>query len=421
MTIIADSKSPETQEDSFITEDFLKSVNDNPDRINDLSSEQQQEFHSYLMDETEGDNPTPEPVEETAPEAEPETTPDPEPEKEPEQSDKPSEQEPVAVKKELEKERLETQRLADELNKVRQKKNSFEKALEKDSKAFAELKDKKYDVKDDDIYDQTALKEMMIRNQRMEDELAVLKTQQLNQNQAGIDAAARLEADLQQRKIFSEVDELQKSFPQLATKVSFEKLNSQWGSYLDTIVTLSETTADSLGLTDEQKADPSAVKQILRDNAYAKYEADPVLQESAKKYMSADLQDESNLNNYFRILDVDQAKRANGGNLRMNFLEQQAENGQLEKLIADTRQKAAIQASNAAAGAIENNSPTPLTSSDGPAESPSGGAAAQLTTATATQRLDILQSIQESGGTWTPEHKQEMEQIIGFLEGQKRE
>ncbi len=424
MTIVADSVSPETETQPLVDDALLESLAKDPDKLDDLSDDQRAEVHRILLDQSENPEPPEEtPVEEPVKKEEPQTETketETEPSETPEQKDdKPAEQEKEQTEDPVKKEKSEAQKAADELNKVRQKRISREKAIEAEKKKYSELKQKDYEVKEDDIYDQKNLTELMTKVKRLEDENALMKESVLGRDQKDIDAALVQEQDLQQKRIFAEVDDLQDSFGDLKTKTPFKTMNIEWGGHLDTMVKLSGLKAENIGLTEEQQKDPNLVAQTLRDKAHALYRTDPQLKESVDKFTPESFKDEAESKKYFRILDMNDRKAEHGGTLKMNFYDYLDENGLLEEYFAKEKRDTAIKASNLAADAMENNSPTPLTPSDGPADSPSNTQAMSIERAE--QRMNVLRQKLDGGAQWSDQEAAEMKEVILFLEGMKKE
>lgn len=382
-----------------ITDEFLKDLEENPDKLEGMSLQDINAIQAELEKRDE----------EGAPAGD-----EPKPDEGGEKKESKGEEKKEEPSVDLAAIKTEVKKWSDEENKWKQKANSKRKSAEKAKEDFEKLSKEDIDVSkiDVDPIDEASFKEFVkevkVDRERNRREIEFLRGKLNERDHDDASYYEQQASDAGSKRVFNEINSLQSDYPVLKTKEDFEKLNTQYAEYLDGLVSVA-------GLKEKEEMKDKD-KSELRDIALKMHNTDAVFRDKVKGLGVAapeGLQDKEEMEKYEIITSLYEKTQEHGGTLRGAWLERLDATGQLEKIFNKGKRDAAVEASRRTADAIVDDSPTPLGSSDGPGEKPSD--TEKMTMDRAKIRSDALT---EAGRhrRLKPEEMQELEQLLDFLE-----
>jgi hypothetical protein len=362
--------------DNVLTDELLQKLDSNEMTINDLSAEQKSALHEHLVKSK--DNPEP-------PKEEP-------PAETPEKKAEVTEEALKGETKEEEHERVkkwkeEHKKQADEENRWKQKLEAAKKRTETYKTELDGIKRKEHELKDVDIdpieteHFKNFVKEVKLENLRLKEQVEFLASKFGERDE--LDAKEYMDHAEKAREngIFASIKDLQDDAPDLKTKTPFEKLNSDWASFLDKLVTEAALKPEDMKMP--ETADPVEVRQKMRDTALRFYNDDKGFREKADRFKPKSLSDDDEMRKYEIIVDLyNRSQRP--ATLKAAWLERLDEKGILEDYNTKAKRDAMIEGSNRAADAMSKNKPNTIEPSDGLGVNPGNEGEMSLEIASAT-------------------------------------
>lgn len=374
-----------------LTQELIDEIAENPDKIDSLDMDLKRKVTDHLtsgkMDfGSHEEEPTKEKVDEKPEEKQEEKPKEEAPKPEPEWKKR------IREAKEKEQENAE---IAENLRKRK----------EKLTKEYQEsIKDLKPD--EDIVYDEDFAKQMWETNQKLAKKIELLEKSMTEADLEEAEKFTRKSKEAQQMGVLYEIEDLQNEYPeQLKTKNSFERLNSDYSRYLDSLVKVA-------GLDSDQEMS----KKQKRDMAYQMYEEDPLFRKKVKEAeveLPESLKDEEEFKKYEFITNLYNQKHTNGGSLKGNFLEHLDSQGKLDEILQRVKKEAAIEASKKTLDSMEGTGVSEPSASDGAGKTEY--TKPMEDEGTLLQKLDLLQSKVREGGRLSQEESKELNQIISAL------
>jgi len=284
---------------------------------------------------------------------------------------------------------------ADEENRYRQKYEAAKKRTEGFKTGYEEIVKKERQVEGDvDPIDekgfQEFVKQVKLDNQRLAEEVGFLREKLAEKDQFDAEDYLDRAESAREKSLYASIGALQEEYESLQTKTPFQKMNKDWGSFLDKLVKNSGLKAEDVNVP--EGTDPIVLNEKLRDKALRLYNEDDDFKENSQKLLPKSLQDENEMKKYEIIVDL-YNKSQKPASMKAAWLEELDNKGILQESIGQVKRDALIEGSNRAADAMITKSPNTINPDDGPGVSPSnakGSMSFEVAKATVMQITEAL-------------------------------
>jgi hypothetical protein len=384
-----ETKIPDAPKEPFkVTDDFLRKLDDKSVKMSDLTSEQR----SVVMEHLKADSDAA-PAETSKPAESP---------KEPEQKAKET---PAPEHKEdtppldLASLRKNVQKEANEANRLEQLADKLKKQKERKANAEAELKKIREEkaAPPTDTLDETHQLDLHQKNQELQKRLERLEKDRADEDQAAIDVLEKEVNEVAHAEVFKDLKALQGKYPAIKTETPIEKLNENYTAWLDNLVTTTKVA----------EQDPKADQSQLRMKALEKWNTDATLQQTMPPIAEMDKLD--------ILLKLHQRKQQNGGTVRGYWLEMLEDGNVLDSVVQRARVETAKETNRANVAALTKPETETLSPTDGHSNNQPGG---EMTEDKARATIGRITDLQRQGVRVTPAQREENRKAVAFLSGQ---